>query len=101
MFNFTLRGFLSKSDLQKEKTKDYRNIVLIQVAIIVFGLTLSEPLLTDSSSPASKLIITIFSFFGATYAFLLWDLLRNFTNSRILVIVILAILSGIVVAGIL
>lgn len=101
MLNFSLRGFLSKADLQKEKTKDYRNIVLIQVAIIVFGLTLSQPVLEDSTSPASKLIISIFSFFGATYAFLLWDLLRNFTSSRALIITILSVLAVIVVMGIL
>lgn len=101
MINFSLRGFLSRADLQKEKTKDYRNIVLIQVVIIVFGLTLSEPLLTDATSPASKFIITVFSFFGAAYAFLLWDLLRNFTNSRTLIILILSVLMLIVVMGIL
>jgi len=101
MFNFSLRGFLSKAELQKEKTKDYRNIVLIQVTIIVFGLTLSEPILEDSTSPVSKLIITIFSFFAAVYAFLLWDLLRNFTNSRTLIILILSVLTLIVVTGML
>lgn len=101
MFNLNLKGILSRGELQKEKTKDYRNIVLIQVIIIVFGLTLSEPLLQDSKSPTSKLIISVFSFFGATYAFLLWDLLRNFTSSRKLVTVILLVLTGIVVTGIL
>jgi hypothetical protein len=99
MLNLTLKRFLSRSELQREKTKDYRNIVLIQITIIVFGLTLSEPLLNDSKSDASKLIISVFSFFGALYAFLLWDLLRNFTTSRILVIAILTVLSGIVIVG--
>jgi hypothetical protein len=101
MFNFTLRSFLSGVELQKEKTKDYRNIVLIQVAIIVFGLTLSEPLLSDPKSEVSKLIIAVFSFFGAVYAFLLWDLLRNFTHSRLLIQVILGVLCFIVVLGVL
>jgi hypothetical protein len=101
MFNFTLRSFLSGVELQKEKTKDYRNIVLIQVAIIVFGLTLSEPLLSDPKSEVSKLIIAVFSFFGAVYAFLLWDLLRNFTRSRLLIQVILGVLCFIVVLGVL
>jgi hypothetical protein len=101
MFNFTLRGFLSGVELQKEKTKDYRNIVLIQVSIIIFGLTLSEPLLSDPKSEVSKLIIAVFSFFGAVYAFLLWDLLRNFTRSRLLIQVILGVLCFIVVLGVL
>ncbi len=99
MFNFSLLSDLSNRELQREKTKDYRNVVLIQIVIIVFGLTLSQPLLEDSKSDASKFIISIFSFFGATYAFLLWDLLRNFTRSKPLIGTILVVLSGIVVAG--
>jgi len=99
MLNLSLKRFLSHGELQLEKTKDYRNIVIIQIVIIVFGLTLSEPLITNSKSPESKLIIAIFSFFGALYAFLLWDLLRNFTNNRILITSILVVLSGIVIIG--
>jgi hypothetical protein len=101
MFQISLKGFLSKLELQKEKAKDYRNVVIIQIVLIVLGLVLYEPLLEDSTSDTSKLIITVFSFFGATYAFLLWDLLRNFTSNGILIIVILILLLGIVIAGIL
>lgn len=99
MFKFSLRRELTKGELQLEKTKDYRNVVMIQIIIVVFGLTLSEPLLIDSKSDVSKFIIAIFSFFGATYAFLLWDMLRNFTNNKILITTILAVLVAIVVTG--
>jgi len=92
---------LSRSELQREKLKDYRNIVLVQVIIVVFGLVLSEPIIENSKSEISKLIISVFSFFGAAYAFLLWDLLRNFTNSRVLILSILIVLSGIVFTGML
>lgn len=92
---------LTDRELQREKAKDYRNVVLIQIVIIVFGLTLSEPLLTDSKSEASKFIISIFSLFGALYAFLLWDLLRNFTANKILIGTILTVLTSLVVTGIL
>jgi hypothetical protein len=101
MLNFSFKGILSRPALQKEKTKDYRNIVLIQVVIVSSGLILSEPLLADSKSNESKLIISIFSFFGATYAFLQWDLLRNFTNNRPLLMAILVALSAVIIAGIL
>lgn len=100
-FSFSLKELLSKGALQKEKTKDYRNVVLMQIVIVSFGLLMSEPLLTDSKSPQSKLIILVFSTFAAVYAFLLWDLLRNFTQSQILIKAILFVLAGIVVAGIL
>lgn len=94
-------SFVGNSRLQQEKQKDYRNVVIIQVVIIVMGMMLSGPLLEDPYSALSKLIITVFSFFGALYAFLLWDLLRNFTKSNILIISVLIALSGIVIFGIL
>ena len=94
-------GFFSTSidHSEQEKSKDYRNVVIIQILIIVFGLVLST--FTDFANPAGKdkLIITIFSGFGAAYAFLLWDLLKDFTNSRILVRVVLVILVFITVLG--
>jgi hypothetical protein len=89
----------SQSELQLEKQKDYRNVVILQILIIVFGLTLSEFLQSGYETPAAKVVITIFSFFGAIYCFLLWDLLRNFTSSRILINAILIILVGIVIGG--
>ena len=94
-------SLVGSSGLQREKQKDYRNVVLIQVMIITMGLLLSGTLLEDSKSEISKFIISVFSFFGALYAFLLWDLLRNFTSSNLLIRSILFILIGIVVFGIL
>jgi hypothetical protein len=92
---------LTKLELQREKAKDYRNVVILQILIVGCGLLLSEPLLTDSKSNVSKFIVLIFSGFGATYAFLLWDLLRNFTSNRYLIMGIFCFLSLIVVVGIL
>ena len=83
---------LSSSELQLEKAKDYRNVVIIQILIIVFGLTLSGPLLEDSRSETSKAIITIFSFFGTVYTYLLCDLLRNFTKNKTLLRVLFTLL---------
>jgi hypothetical protein len=93
--------FIGSSRLQQEKQKDYRNVVIIQVIIIVMGMMLSGPLLEDPKSEVSKLIISVFSFFGAVYAFLLWDLLRNFTRSQALIVTVLLLLLGIVSFGIL
>ncbi|MBL7851039.1 MAG: hypothetical protein JNN04_09070 [Cyclobacteriaceae bacterium] len=102
-------GFISKwlnrtlpaAELQQEKTKDYRNIVLIQVVIVVFGLTLSQPILEDSSSDLSKFIITVFSLFGTVYTYLLCDLLRNFTRNRTLLVIIFTLLAVTIGIGIL
>jgi hypothetical protein len=92
---------LSKAELQQEKTKDYRNVVLIQIVIIVFGLTLSGPILEDSKSDLSKFIITVFSAFGATYTYLLCDLLRNFTKNKVLLVIIFTLLIVTITIGIL
>jgi hypothetical protein len=101
MLKLSLETLLTSRELQKEKAKDYRNIVLMQVTIVVMGLTLSGPFIEDPTSETSKLIITIFSAFAAIYAFLLWDLLRNFTRSTVLIISVFVVLAFIIILGIL
>lgn len=98
---FKLINLKSKFDLAREKQKDFRNVVIVQSIIVVLTLTLSQPLLDDPSSDTSKLIISIFSFLGALNIFLMWDLLRNFTLNRTLILTILIVLCGIVFTGIL
>jgi hypothetical protein len=100
-FSAWFNRVLSASELQREKAKDYRNVVLIQIVIVVFGLTLSEPILEDSRSSLSKFIITVFSFFGTLYTYLLCDLLRNFTKNRILLAVLFTLLAATVGLGVL
>lgn len=97
------RIFPAQSPLQQqqEKIKDYRNIVLIQIFIVVSGLTLSGPILEDSSSDLSKFIITVFSAFGALYTYLLCDLLGNFTSNKKLLAVIFILLAVTIGIGIL
>jgi hypothetical protein len=101
MFSFSLNKLLTGTELQREKAKDYRNLVLLLVVIIVLCLLISEPLLANPDSDVSKLIISILSFFGAIYAYLLWDLLRNFTANKWLLTSFMIILGGIVGTGIL
>ena len=96
--NLLLKSF---GELQREKEQDYRNVVITQIIIVTFGLTLSGPVLDDSTSSISKLIITVFFGFGTMYNFLLWDLLRNFTKSRLLIVIIFFILIGIIIFGML
>jgi hypothetical protein len=89
----------SKSELQLEKQKDYRNVVILQILIIVFGLTLSETLDNGYETPAAKASITVFSVFGGVYCFLLWDLLRDFTSNKMLINTILIVLMIMVIGG--
>ena len=84
---------------EKEKGKDYRNVVAMQALIIISGLVLTPYVDFANPQGKDKLIITLFSGFGAVYAFLLWDLLKDFTTSKVLVRVILGILVFITVLG--
>ena len=94
-------SFFTPRELQQEKEKDYRNVTVVQIIIVTMGLTLSEWIITDADTFASKMVITLFSAFGALYAFLLWDMLRNFTSNRILKNAILITLTVISIFGIL
>ncbi len=99
MFNFN--RVLTNIELQKEKFKDYRNVVFSQAIIIIMGLTLVEYLDQGREDQTAKLVISIFTFFGVIYAFLLWDMMRNFTGNQYLIRGVLLLLCGIVIAGIL
>ena len=90
-----------RAGLSLEKQRDYRNIVIVQVVIIVFGLTLTEFLQGGSKTDIAKPIITVFSVFGVTYAFLLWDLLKNFTKNKLLLQLFFVVLIGITLTGML
>lgn len=93
--------FKSIAELQREKQQDYRNVVVTQIMIVAFGLTLSAPVLENSTSSLSKFIITIFFGFGTLYNFLMWDLLRNFTKNKILITTIFVVLVGMIIFGML
>ena len=96
-------GFFSTNinHSDKEKQKDYRNVVILQIIIVILGLVLSAFANFTQPGPVDKLIITVFSGFGALYTFLLWDLLKDFTNSRGLVRVVLVVLIFITTLGLL
>lgn len=84
---------------EREKSKDYRNVVIIQIVIIISGLVLSSFIDFANPTGKGKLIITIFSAFGVIYSFLLWDLLKDLTKSRTLVRIVLATLVFIAILG--
>lgn len=88
---------LSKDELQAEKRKDFRNVVVTQIIIVIMGMTLSPGLSEEGLT--TKIIITIFSSFGVIYSFLLWDLLRDFTNNQLLIKGIFFLLLAIVISG--
>jgi len=67
--------------------------------MIVFGLTLSEIILAGTDTAGGKFVTTVYLTFGGIYAFLQWDLLRNFTNNKVLINLTVAILVCIFIIG--
>ena len=99
MLNF--RRILTPRELLKEKKKDYRNIVLLQAAMVVTGLMISEYLVPGDTTAASKLVTFIMSGFAAVYAYMLWDILRDFTNRLWLIRFLFIVISVVVILGLL
>jgi hypothetical protein len=76
---------LSTAALQREKLKDYRNIVVIQVAVITILMTLEDLLAGIGFVDIQKWVYTLFIAFAGFYLLLLWDMMRNFTNNMFIV----------------
>ena len=90
--NFTQH--LKGEALRNEKQKDFRNVVILQCCIL-FSALLLKPILEVLGFQDTHLFRdTIFLIFGGIYVLVLWDLLRNFTQSRWLVNGLFIIIMG-------
>ncbi len=86
----------SRAENQAEKIKDYRNIVLLQTAIIASALLLKEIFSMAGMDAHLSSVIRdlLFLLFGGLYVLILWDLLRNFTKKTALVTVLFLVIMG-------
>ena len=82
--NFLTRQ-LTTTALQREKLKDYRNIVVIQVTVITILMTLEDLLAGIGLVDIQKWVYTLFIAFAGFYLLLLWDMMRNFTSNMLVV----------------
>ncbi len=92
---------LNAKELENEKLKDYQRVVLVQALIVGVGMVLSSLFDPAEKSFEGILVNVTFSGFGVLYSFLLWDMLRNFTSSLLLVRGIFLTLILIVIVGLL
>jgi hypothetical protein len=76
---------LSTAALQREKLKDYKNIVAIQVVVITLLMTLQDLLAGIGFVDIQKWVFTLFIAFAGFYLLLLWDMMRNFTSNMLIV----------------
>ncbi|MCU0428115.1 MAG: hypothetical protein MUF71_21085 [Candidatus Kapabacteria bacterium] len=76
---------LTTAALQREKLKDYRNIVTIQVTVVIILMTLEDLLAGIGLVDIQKWVYTLFIAFAGFYLLLLWDMMRNFTQNMLIV----------------
>jgi hypothetical protein len=91
----------SKNELNIEKEKDYKNIVYLQMLIILAAMMLKETLALAGISLSTSFIIrdTLFLILGGLYVFVLWDLLKNLTKSdRLIYAMFILMIIGLGVA---
>lgn len=89
---------LEATELTNEKIRDFRRIVFAQVSILLTLFILE--LFTWLAFPLYlELAETIFFAALGIYAFLLWDMLRNFTISRRIVMLNFIFIMGVFLAG--
>ncbi|MCS6809246.1 MAG: hypothetical protein RML40_10955 [Bacteroidota bacterium] len=90
---------LTAAALQREKLKDYRNIVMIQVTVIIILMTLEDLLTGIGLVGIQPWIYTLFIGFAGFYLILLWDMMRNFTSNMLIIRGMLVWLSILFVLG--
>jgi hypothetical protein len=92
-------GFLKKlrgAALDAEKKKDFRNVVILQFLIIGSALLLNDILrMSGMGEEASFIFRDIFFLaLGGLYVLILWDMLKNFTENKILIVALFVFIMG-------
>lgn len=69
-------------------------MVILQVAMVFSALLLKDILEMLGIKDSYIFRDLFFLFLGAIYVMILWDLLRNFTNNKILIVTMFIVISG-------
>ena len=96
MINF-IAGFIKKEVgdvLKREKQRDFRNVVILQVLLIVSALLLKDAM--DLAGVKNSYVFRdiFFLVLGAFYVMVLWDMLRNFTQSAFIIYSLFVVIVG-------
>ncbi len=92
---------LKGAALQREKLKDYRNVVYLQTIVVVLLMTLEDAVALTGIKEAQKYVYLLFMGFAGLYLLLLWDMLKNFTANMVVLRGALVILLIMFVLGVL
>jgi hypothetical protein len=92
---------LKGAALQREKLKDYRNVVTIQGIVLVLIMTLEDVVGITGVTGAQKYVFLLFMGFAGLYLLLLWDMMKNFTSNLLVLRGALVVLLAMFVLGVL
>lgn len=89
---------LEGKELTDEKIRDFKHLMISQVAIIgsIFFLEFSESIQLPLHPGLPE---TVFFLALGIYVFLLWDALRNYTRSKMIILVNFVFIIGVFVLG--
>ena len=85
---------LKDLELAREKLKDFKNVVYVQMALLLTTLLLKGILDLLNIPENGPLTETLFYSVLGIYVYLLWDMLRNYTRSKTLLIMLLILIMG-------
>jgi hypothetical protein len=87
-------------ELTREKLKDFKNVVPVQIGLLL-STFLAKGIMDLFNIPYRGIIteLLFFSILGV-YVFLLWDMLRNYTKSKILLLFLLVLIMGTFLTGV-
>ncbi|MBX9851580.1 MAG: hypothetical protein K2X86_07450 [Cytophagaceae bacterium] len=89
-----IKNTLVGEALSKEKRKDFRNVVILQFLIISAALMLDDILTLMGIQESYVFRDIFFLLLGGLYVLILWDMLRNFTQNKALIISMFILIMG-------
>ena len=98
LLHYLLKKNLSGKELTDEKIHDFKRLTLLQGAII-FSLFLLDVFIYLNFPYHIELAETIFFMLLGVYVFLLWDMLRNYTSSRRIILLNFIFIMGVFFIG--
>ncbi len=91
---------LKDIELAREKIKDFKNVVYLQIILLLVTMLFKNILeLFDLAHTDKVTEILFFSVLGV-YVYLLWDMLRNYTRNRFLLLALLVLIMGTFLTGV-
>jgi hypothetical protein len=85
---------LKGEDLAHEKKRDFRNVVILQISIIISAILLKDAFEMLGITNSYIIRDCIFLLLGGVYVLVMWDMLRNFTQNKFIISALFIIIIG-------